>query len=251
MERTERFYKIEMLIRSRGSVSFIDLMAELGVSRATLKRDLDHLRTRMDAPIVYDRDSNGYCLKNRPGRSVQAAPGRAWFTDRELHALLTMHILIDSLGTDGTLGRHLQPMQERLQAMLGTSEVEARELLKRVRIDSPLPEATGGRYFEQVGRALTERRRLHLQVRSGDADAEPRLVSPQRLLQLRQRWWLDAWCHESRQLVRIALDQIDAAEIVDLRARDVAMRSLQVTLDAGAADTEAVDAADARELMRG
>ena len=60
MDRTERFYRIEMLIRSRGSVPFVDLMDELEVSRATLKRDLEYLRSRMDAPIVYDRDSNGY-----------------------------------------------------------------------------------------------------------------------------------------------------------------------------------------------
>ena len=35
-------------------------MAELEVSRATLKRDLEYLRERMQAPIVYDRFDNGY-----------------------------------------------------------------------------------------------------------------------------------------------------------------------------------------------
>ena len=49
MDRTERFYKIEMLIRSRGSVPFAALMDELGVSRATLKRDLEYLRERLAA----------------------------------------------------------------------------------------------------------------------------------------------------------------------------------------------------------
>ena len=63
MDRTERFYKIEMLIRSRGSVPFTDLMEELGVSRATLKRDLEYLRERLDAPIVYDRFANGYSMR--------------------------------------------------------------------------------------------------------------------------------------------------------------------------------------------
>ena len=38
MDRTERFYKIEMLIRNRGCVSFSTLLAELEVSPATLKR---------------------------------------------------------------------------------------------------------------------------------------------------------------------------------------------------------------------
>jgi len=38
MDRTERFYRIEMLIRNRGLVSFETLLDDLEVSRATLKR---------------------------------------------------------------------------------------------------------------------------------------------------------------------------------------------------------------------
>ena len=66
MDRTERFYKIEMMIRTRSPVSFEDLLAGVEVSRATLKRDLQYLRSRMDAPIVYDRFDNGYKLQADP-----------------------------------------------------------------------------------------------------------------------------------------------------------------------------------------
>ena len=40
MTKTARLYKIEMLIRQRGSVSFAQLREALEVSPATLKRDL-------------------------------------------------------------------------------------------------------------------------------------------------------------------------------------------------------------------
>ncbi len=60
MERTERFYKIQNLLRSRHFVSTQDFMSELGISRATFKRDLEYLRDRMRAPIVYDRDQQAY-----------------------------------------------------------------------------------------------------------------------------------------------------------------------------------------------
>jgi predicted DNA-binding transcriptional regulator YafY len=99
MDRTERFYKIEMLIRNRGCVSFAELMGELGVSRATLKRDLEYLRARMDAPIVYDRFDNGYKLDADPRdqRQVKHELPGVWFSEREIHALLTMHQLIQRL----------------------------------------------------------------------------------------------------------------------------------------------------------
>jgi predicted ArsR family transcriptional regulator len=78
MDRTERFYRIELLIRSRGSVTFAALMEDLEVSRATLKRDLEYLRTRLDAPIVYDRDSNGYRFQQGARRAARGGRKARW-----------------------------------------------------------------------------------------------------------------------------------------------------------------------------
>ena len=50
MTKTARVYKIEMLIRNRGNVSFKTLLDELEVSPATLKRDLEYLRDQLGAP---------------------------------------------------------------------------------------------------------------------------------------------------------------------------------------------------------
>jgi len=137
VDRTERFYKIEMLIRNRGCVSFAALLEELGVSPATLKRDLEYLRSRMNAPIVYDRFASGYKFDTvQPGSRTQVQhelPG-VWFSEREIHALLTMHQLIRELDEGGMLARHLQPLLDKLHGMLGTSERDAQELMKRVKI---------------------------------------------------------------------------------------------------------------------
>ncbi len=39
MSQTERYYKIDQLLHDRKIVSFTTLMEELGISRATLKRE--------------------------------------------------------------------------------------------------------------------------------------------------------------------------------------------------------------------
>src|SRR5438445_256723 len=44
MDRTERFYKIDHMLQSRGRVKVADFLDELGVSLATFKRDPDHMR---------------------------------------------------------------------------------------------------------------------------------------------------------------------------------------------------------------
>jgi predicted DNA-binding transcriptional regulator YafY len=236
MDRTERFYKIEMLIRSRGSVSFAELMEELGVSRATLKRDLEYLRERLDAPIVYERFSNGYSMRPdaRDQRQVKHELPGLWFSEREIHALLTMHQLIEGLDEGGVLARHLQPLLDKLHGMLGASDVEARELMKRVKILSAARRPVIGRHFELIGSAITQRRRVQMRywVRSRREETE-RCVSPQRLVHWRNTWYLDAWCHTSDALRRFALDAIRSAALLEQRAKDVGLRTIEAELDAG------------------
>jgi predicted DNA-binding transcriptional regulator YafY len=237
MDRTERFYKIELLIRNRGSVSFADLMGELGVSRATLKRDLEYLRERMDAPIVYDRDSNGYRFNAevRDSRQVRHELPGLWFSEREIHALLTMHQLIGGLDEGGVLARHLQPLLDKLHGMLGTSDDEAREMVRRIRVLSAAKRPVAPRHFELIGGALTRRQRVHLHywVRSRREMTE-RTVSPQRLVHWRNTWYLDAWCHATDALRRFALDAIREVDLLaSPRAKDVALKTIEAELDAG------------------
>src|SRR6218665_328564 len=188
MDRTERFYKIELLIRTRECVSFATLLEALEVSPATLKRDLQYLRERMDAPIEYDAMANGYRFGQQwRGGPQHELPG-VWFSEKELHALLTMHQMLASLDEDGILSRHLQPMFDKLTGMLGVDEAEARELTRRVKLISTAKRRAPSEYFETVGSAVVKRQRLKLNYRRRGAAAvaaSERIVSPQRLVHYR------------------------------------------------------------------
>jgi predicted DNA-binding transcriptional regulator YafY len=236
MDRTERFYKIERLLRGRGCVSFDALQQELDVSPATLKRDLQYLRDRLSAPIVYDRFDNGYRFEQEAGPAAaarQELPGM-WFSEKEIHALLTMHQLMAGLDDDGVLSRHLQPMMDKLQGMLGTDESEGRELMRRVKLISTARRRVPSRHFELLGSALVQRRRAWLRYfKRSDLTTSEREVSPQRLVNYRNTWYLDAWCHASNGLRRFALDAVREAKLLDVRARNVAVKELESALDAG------------------
>jgi predicted DNA-binding transcriptional regulator YafY len=238
VDRTERFYKIEMLIRSRECVSFAALLEALEVSPATLKRDLQYLRERMDAPIEYDALANGYRFGQQwRGQKQHELPG-VWFSEKELHALLTMHQLMSGLDEDGVLSRHLQPMFEKLSGMLGTDEDEARELSKRIKLISTARRRVPSQFFETVGSAVVKRQRLRLRYRKRGkagqaASVSEREVSPQRLVHYRNTWYLDAWCHQSDGLRRFALDAVEAANLLDEKARPIALKSLEGELDQG------------------
>jgi len=238
MDRTERFYKIELLLRARGSVSFAALRDELDVSPATLKRDLQYLRDRLDAPIVYDAHVNGYRFDAgvAPGGARAAKhelPG-LWFSENEIHALLTMHQLLAGLDDDGVLSRHLQPLLDKLQGMLGADASEARELMRRVKVIGTARRRVPSRWFELLGSGLMQRRRVWLRYfKRSDRRESEREVSPQRLVHYRGTWYLDAWCHVSDGLRRFALDAVREAKLLDGRAKSVAVRDLEAELDAG------------------
>jgi predicted DNA-binding transcriptional regulator YafY len=233
MGKTERLYQIEMLIRSRGHVSFADLKRELEVSPATLKRDLDYLRDRLGAPIEYDRFVNGYRFGAQFRGTRHELPG-LWFNERELYSLLMAHQLLSELDTDGMISRHLQPLLDRIHQMLGANEAEAGALMKRVRIISAAKRPVPAQFFERVGEALLKRRRLHLRYHTrGRGTVSERDVSPQRLVHYRNTWYLDAWCHSRQKLLRFALDAMQEAQLLDERAREVPLKLLREEMDAG------------------
>ncbi len=234
MPKTDRLYKIEMLIRHRGRASFATLLQELEVSRATLKRDLEYLRDQLGAPIVYDRDLNSYRFASDAPSVKHELPG-LWFNERELYSLLMAQQLLSGLDSDGMLSRHLQPLLDRIHELLGPGgQADAKALMRRVKIISALRRPVASEYFERVGEALLRRRRLQMRyLTRGRGELGEREVSPQRLVHYKNTWYLDAWCHTRDKLLRFALDAMQAASVTEQRAKDVAMKQVEAEMDGG------------------
>jgi len=220
VDRTERFYRIDRLLQGGASVSFARLMEALGVSRAQLKRDLAYLRDRLNAPIEYDRATNGY-------RFAAAGPGPRyelpglWFSAAEIHALLTMQHLLENL-QPGLLAPHVKPLLSRFAAILGSADHAPGEVAKRVRVLHQAARRLKEAHFATVAQATLARKRLRITHYNRAEDRETaRTVSPQRLVHYRDNWYLDAWCHLRDDLRSFAVDAIRAAEPLEERAKDV------------------------------
>jgi predicted DNA-binding transcriptional regulator YafY len=230
MDRTERFYKIDQLLNDRRSTPMEALIEELGVSRATVKRDIEYMRDRLNAPITWDRSLHGYRFdRSQPGSEKYGLPG-LWFNDQEIFALLTMHQLLSNLG-NGLLGPHIEPLLARLNALLGSQDDSAEEIRKRIRILHMAARTERPGHFEAVASATIRRRRLKIgyHARSSDAVTE-REVSPQRLVHYRDNWYLDGWCHLREGLRSFSLDAIRTADILERKAKPVAEQTLDEVL---------------------
>ena len=231
MARTERFSKIERLLRERRSISFTELQEQLEVSRATLFRDMAFLRDRMRVPVVLDPESGHYHLD----RSVESAelPG-LWFNAQEAHALLSMRQLLANLDPGGLLGIQLDPLKERLTQLLKRGEHPAEDVAQRIRVIAATARRYPPAHFQAIAGALMERHRLQIDYRArSNGSSTEREVSPLRLTHYRDNWYLDAWCHLRDELRSFAVDAIKGLKTLPQVACEVADSKIDTALGAG------------------
>ena len=104
------------------------------------------MRDRLNAPINYDRETNGYRFGQRRLGPRYALPG-LWFSADEIHALLTMQHPLENL-QPGLLTPHVRPLLARFAAILGSKDHSQQEVARRVRV---LRLAADGRVVHLAG----------------------------------------------------------------------------------------------------
>lgn len=216
MDRLQRWFKLDRLLKSRRlPVSRVVLEQELEVSKSTVKRIVEDMRN-FGAPIDYDKERNGYFYD--PAVAFEL-PG-VWFTPGEVSALITVHDLLTN-AEPGLLKETLAPLRSKLDKLLKLEHLGGGELPKRVRIIR-----IGGRgpgpCFAQIAQALIERKQLQFDYHGRTTgDNHGRKVSPQRLTHYRDNWYLDAWCHERKDLRSFAVERVRNARVTAKPAKDV------------------------------
>jgi predicted DNA-binding transcriptional regulator YafY len=232
MDRSERFYKIDQLLKDSKVVTFARFQEALGVSRATLKRDLVYMRDRFNAPIEFDRQANGYRFgKPRAGPRYEL-PG-LWFNATEIYALLTTLQLLGNL-QPGILGAQVPALVERLRAILGSGDHSWKEVERRIRIFQHERRESDAAWFSIIAAALLKRSQLFIRHYNRNEDrVTEREVSPQRLVHYRDNWYLDAYCHLREDLRSFAVDSIQNAVLKDTKAKEIPKAELDEYLGSG------------------
>lgn len=228
----ERIYGIHKLIRSGRKPSMAALLKKFEVSPATLKRDIEYMRNRLGAPILYDSQANGYYYEARPGEPAYELPG-LWLDSGEVHALLLMNDLLAQLQS-GILRETLKPLEERLKKLMGSIPGPAKDLRKRVVLLPSRARRISDEHFQAVATATLQRRRLRLKYFArARAERRERDVSPQRLIHYGSNWYLHGWCHLRNDLRSFALDSIETARILDEPAHEPDPSLVQSHIGAG------------------
>jgi predicted DNA-binding transcriptional regulator YafY len=232
MDRTERFHLIDQMLCNQRVVTRAQFLDALEVSPATFKRDLEYLRDRLAAPIVWDRERRGYCYEQGEDGEQFQLPG-LWFNTSEIQALLSMDALLENL-QPGVLSNHIEPLRSRIRMLLDDGDHSVDEIARRIRIIPLAAKAYSSEYFQDLCQALLSRKCVDMTYYSRPTDSSSeRRVSPQRLIYYRDNWYLDAWCHLRKALRSFSIDAIKVLDITSEAAIEVGAEALNRELESG------------------
>jgi len=221
LDRTERFHLIDQMLSNQRLVTRAQFLDALEVSPATFKRDLEYLRDRLAAPIVWDNEQRGYRYDaDEIGADQYHLPG-LWFNTSEIQALLSMDALLENL-QPGVLSNHIKPLRSRIRVLLDKGDHSVDEIARRIRIIPSTAKTYRNENFQTITCALLTRKQLQIEYYSRTDDSvSHRDISPQRLIYYRDNWYLDSWCHLRQGLRSFSVDAIQTPQILPDAAREI------------------------------
>jgi predicted DNA-binding transcriptional regulator YafY len=132
-----------------------------------------------------------------------------------------MHSLLDQL-QPGFVQEQLGPFKDRLRALLGRFARGSQAILERMQVSAAPQRPVDPEHFQAICDATLRRKQLRLRYYSRSRGVESdRVVSPQRVIYYRGNWYLDAWCHDKKDMRRFAIDAVRLVSVLDDAAREV------------------------------
>ena len=230
MNQFDRVFQLHTILsRRRAPLSLRELGERMECSRATVFRTITLLQDNLGAPVVFDKERDGYRYDLTKGH--YELPG-LWFNARELQALVIIQRLLEELG-GGLLEDHFAILTRRIQDLTSRKQLNLSEVATRIRMPALAARATGPA-FEEVVSATLQRKKLEIEYRARTTDQlSQRVVSPQRVTRYRESWYLDAWDEGKQELRTFAMDRIGQAHILAEPAHNIDEQTLDEHFGSG------------------
>lgn len=183
MSQFERISYIDRRLRESGAVSSSEAARRFEVSPRQVKRDIEYLRDRLDAPIVYDRVTKAYRYE-RPFTALR-------FADEKL---LIFYVLLKSIAVN----HHYVPVAtaELLDTVEKWVSPDYRKVSERISYAIPVSESIDDMEdFTTICQAMVVGKRLDIDYENVAGERHTRSVEPERLVNYAGRWYLIGYDH--------------------------------------------------------
>jgi len=199
MSQTERILFIDRTIQSKGKVTTAETAAHFEVSTRQIKRDIEYLRDRFSAPLIYDIEKKGY-LYSKPFKDLAFADQKLTF----------FYIVMKSLTENG----HYIPVYS--DSILSTIESDVpgdfRSVCSKISYQMPQAEFLNQNYFMDICISMRDKKAVNIRYTNLKNEETQRLVDPEHMINYSGSWYIICWDRGSKALKTFNLSRINAVE---------------------------------------
>ncbi len=202
----ERFLWFHEQVRSLKFPNARALAEHFEISHKTAQRDIDFIRDRIRAPLVYVPEHRGYAYEE----SAYEIPG-TWLGEEELTSLIVAFRLAATIPDIGMKKSFREFLDQVLSLHTGRAGLSIVDLNEKVSVKNIAYSRADGRIFHQVLQHLMESKPMGIEYYSPhNDDTTTRDILPLHLLHYMGNWHIVAHCSLRGELRDFALSRIRA-----------------------------------------
>ena len=222
MSKQARIHKLGRLLQTMHRKMPVSKVAEqLNCSEKTVRRDVREMQGEYGAPWIIH---NNYITWGTPKHQSVHLEGY-WFTSEELLALLAFHHTITQL-SHGLLSQELELFKQKILQLLG-GQITEPLITQKIKLIEIAAREIDDHIFNALVQALQNQQQIQINFWNRATDQQTtRIISPQQLVRYRDRWLLDAWCHQKQAIRSFSLDGIKQVELLDEAAKQMSQQQI-------------------------
>lgn len=206
----ERFYRFDDQVRRKKYPNARWLVETFEINERTARRNIDFMRDRLHAPLVYDATERGYYY---PDESFQL-PRFQISQEEILSLLIAKDLLAQSAG--GHISEQISTFFEKLISIDGGISFGPEEIGAMFSSSWVGHRPTQPIIFKSVLQSLFEKRILEISYsNTSDGLETVRHVEPHHLQHYMGSWMMLAWCRKRNDWRNFALARISKTSVLD------------------------------------
>lgn len=206
----ERFLWFDLQVKAKRFPNTSSLASEFEISVKTAQRDIEFMRERLNAPLLYDQAKKGYYYEN----DTFSIPS-TYLSSSELTSLLVARRLLQDMSGSG-IEKEITSAVDKITSFIkkhtsGPDKMD--ECLSFHLIEyAPAPEDT----FKVVLEACMKKMSLTFRYSSpARKDKTERTVDPYHIFNYMGTWHLIGYCHMRSEIRNFRINRISDIKIID------------------------------------
>ena len=209
MSQTERIFFIDRTIREHGGIAVSAVVSRFEICSRQAKRDIEYMRDRLDAPIVWSAGRHRYQYSSS-WDSLRSADEKSFLAFAFLKAMLSEYHYIPVISND-----ILTLLQEKIAGRYAG-------IAEKVSYELPDMESIDGDIAYALCQALLQPRELEITYTDSKGAESERVIIPLRLVNYAGKWYCVALDSKSGEMRTFAVSRI--------RCANTAQHSQKITL---------------------